>query len=196
MNKPSKKIYLIRHGETEWSLSGQHTGITDIPLTENGRKMAKQFLPLADSLKDAWVLTSPLERARMTCDLAGFGAHAQIDRDLMEWNYGDYEGLTTKKIHETRPDWELFRDGCPGGESPPQVSTRVDRLIGKLRAVEGNAVLFAHGHILRALAVRWIELPVMNGCHFVLDTATISILGDYRGIPTMDRWNAPLQPGV
>lgn len=192
MNKPSKQVYLIRHGETAWSLSGQHTGVTDIPLTENGRKMAERFLPLATKLNYSLVMTSPLERAKTTCTLAGFGTHAQVDHDLMEWNYGAYEGKTTKQIHETTPDWELFKDGCPGGESPIQVSARVDRLLAKLHATEGNAVLFAHGHILRALAVRWIELPVSNGCHFMLDTATMSILSDYRGVPTIKQWNAPL----
>lgn len=191
MSKPSKQVYLIRHGETAWSLSGQHTGTTDIPLTEKGRKMAERFQPLATTLSYTLVLSSPMERARTTCDLSGFGAKAQVDQDLMEWNYGDYEGLTTKQIQETTPDWELFRDGCPGGESPEQVTARVDRLIAKIRATEGNVVLFAHGHILRALAVRWVELPIINGCHLMLDTATMSILSDYRGVPTIKQWNAP-----
>lgn len=192
MKQSSKQVYLIRHGETEWSLSGQHTGTTDIPLTEKGRKMAERFQPLATTLSYRLVLTSPMERARTTCDLAGFGSKAQVDQDLMEWNYGDYEGLTTKQIQEKSPDWELFRDGCPGGESPEQVTARVDRLIAKIRAAEGNVVLFAHGHILRSFAVRWIELPVFNGCHLMLDTATISLLSDYRGVPTIKQWNAPV----
>lgn len=193
-NKPHQQIYLVRHGETEWSLSGQHTGITDIPLTENGRRVAKLFEPLAARLSFALVLTSPLERARTTCELAGLGGKAEVDGDLMEWNYGEYEGLTTKQIHAKSPEWMLFRDGCPGGENPEQVCARVDRLIARIRAVEGNVALFAHGHILRVLAARWIELPVMSGCHFVLDTATLSVLSYYRGIPAVKRWNAPLQP--
>lgn len=192
MNKPLQQIYLVRHGETEWSLSGQHTGITDIPLTANGRGVAKLFEPLAAKVRFTLVLTSPLERARTTCELAGLGDQAEVDRDLMEWNYGEYEGLTTKQIHEKRPEWMLFRDGCPGGESPEQVSTRVDRLIARVRAAEGNIALFAHGHILRALAVRWVGFPVIAGCHFMLDTATLSVLSYYRDIPAVKRWNAPL----
>lgn len=194
MNKSFQQIYLVRHGETEWSLSGQHTGITDIPLTANGRSVAKLFEPLAAKVSFALVLTSPLERARTTCQLAGLGGRAEIDRDLMEWNYGEYEGLTTKQIHAKSPEWMLFRDGCPGGESPKQIGARVDRLIARIRAVEGNIALFAHGHILTVLAARWIEFPVMAGCHFVLDTATLSVLSYYRGIPTVRRWNAPILP--
>lgn len=187
-----QQIYLVRHGETEWSLSGQHTGITDIPLTENGRRVAKLFQPLTAKVSFALVLTSPLERARTTCELAGLGEQSEVDRDLMEWNYGEYEGLTTKQIHAKSPDWMLFRDGCPGGESPEQVSARVDRLIARIRAVEGNVALFAHGHVLRVLATRWIEFPVMAGCHFMLDTATLSVLSYYQGVPAVKRWNAPL----
>lgn len=192
MNKLAQQIYLVRHGETEWSLSGQHTGVTDIPLTENGRSVAKRFAPLAATVNFALVLTSPLKRAQMTCELAGLGEQAEIDPDLMEWNYGEYEGLTTKQIHAKSPEWILFRDGCPGGESPEDVAVRVDRLIAKVRAVKGNIALFAHGHILRVLAARWIEFPVMAGSHFMLDTATLSVLSYYRGIPAIKRWNAPL----
>lgn len=194
MSKPLQQIYLIRHGETEWSLSGQHTGITDIPLTADGRSVAKLFQPLMTKIPFTLVLTSPLERARTTCELAGLGKQAEIDRDLMEWNYGEYEGLTTKQIRIKSPDWMLFKDGCPGGESPDQVSARVDRLIAKIRAAEGNVALFAHGHILRALAVRWAEFPIMAGCHFLLDTATLSVLSYYQGIPAIKQWNAPLLP--
>ncbi len=194
MDKLLQQVYLVRHGETEWSLSGQHTGITDIPLTENGRRVARLFEPLTAKLSFAMVLTSPLERARTTCELAGLGEQAEVDRDLMEWNYGEYEGLTTKQIHAKTPEWMLFRDGCPGGESPEQVSARVDRLIAKIRAAEGNIALFAHGHILRAFAARWTEFPVIAGCHFMLDTATLSVLSYYRGIPAVKRWNAPLLP--
>lgn len=192
MNKPVQKIYLVRHGETEWSLSGQHTGVTDIPLTANGRSTAKLFEPLAAKESFDLVLTSPLQRARMTCELAGLSNQAEIDRDLMEWNYGEYEGLTTKQIHTKSPEWMLFRDGCPGGETPEQIGARADRVIARVRAVEGNVALFAHGHILRVLASRWIELPVMAGCHFLLDTATLSVLSYYRGVPAVKRWNAPL----
>ena len=190
MNKPIQQVYLVRHGETEWSLSGQHTGITDIPLTANGRRVAKLFEPLFAKVSLALVLTSPLERARTTCALAGLGERAEIDRNLMEWNYGEYEGLTPKQIRAKAPGWLLFRDGCPGGESPEQVGARVDRLIARMRAVEGHVALFAHGHILRVLAARWLGLPAPAGCHFMLDTATLSVLSYYRGIPAVKRWNA------
>jgi probable phosphoglycerate mutase len=189
-----RHVYLIRHGETEWSLSGQHTGVTDIPLTENGRRVARLLRPVLGQKSFALVLTSPLQRARETCDLAGFGAHAEIDRDLMEWNYGEYEGLTPKQIHARAPGWIVFRDGCPGGESPEQVGGRVDRLITKVRAVGGHVALFGHGHILRVFAARWLGLPVAAGSHFLLDTATLNILGFYRNIPAVKRWNATLLP--
>ena len=191
---PSQQIYLIRHGETEWSLSGQHTGTTDIPLTENGRKVAKLLKPALAKETFALVLTSPLERARETCELAGLGARGEIDSDLMEWNYGQYEGLTPKQIHAQAPEWMLFNDGCPGGESPEQVGARVDRVIARVRAVEGHVALFAHGHIFRVFAARWLGLPATAGCHFLLDTATLNILGYYRGIPAVKRWNAMLRP--
>jgi probable phosphoglycerate mutase len=189
---PIQQVYLIRHGETEWSLSGQHTGITDIPLTENGRKVAKQLEPVLAKETFALVLTSPLERARQTCALAGLGEGAEIDRDLMEWNYGEYEGLTPKQIHAKAPGWMLFSDGCPGGESPEQVGVRVDRVIARARAVKGHVALFAHGHIFRVFAARWLGLPAPAGCHFLLDTATLNILSYYRNIPAVKRWNAML----
>jgi probable phosphoglycerate mutase len=187
-----QQVYLARHGETEWSLSGQHTGITDIPLTENGRNLAKRLAPVLATERFALVLTSPLERARKTCELAGLGAHAEIDRDLMEWNYGEYEGLTPKQIDAQAPGWMLFRDGCPGGETPEQIGVRVDRLIARVRAVEGHVALFAHGHIFRVFAARWLGFPASAGCQFLLDTATLSILSYYRGIPAVKRWNAEL----
>jgi len=187
-----QQVYLARHGETEWSLSGQHTGITDIPLTENGRNLAKRLAPVLATERFALVLTSPLERARTTCELAGLGAHAEIDRDLMEWNYGEYEGLTPKQIDAQAPGWMLFRDGCPGGETPEQIGVRVDRLIARVRAVEGHVALFAHGHIFRVFAARWLGFPASAGCQFLLDTATLSILSYYRGIPAVKRWNAEL----
>ena len=187
-----QQVYLIRHGETEWSLSGQLTGITDIPLTENGRNVAKQLEPILAKENFTMILTSPLERARKTCELAGLGAHAEIDRDLMEWNYGEYEGLTPKQIDAQAPGWMLFRDGCPGGETPEQAGARVDRVIARARAVEGHVALFAHGHIFRVFAARWLGLPATAGRHFLLDTATLSILSYYRGIPAVKRWNAEL----
>ncbi|HEY7554811.1 MAG TPA: histidine phosphatase family protein [Candidatus Binatia bacterium] len=194
MNMPIQQVYLARHGETEWSLSGQHTGITDIPLTENGRNLAKRLAPVLATERFALVLTSPLERARKTCELAGLGAHAEIDRDLMEWNYGECEGLTPKQIDAQAPGWMLFSDGCPGGESPEQVGARADRVIAKVRAVEGHVALFAHGHIFRVFAARWLGLPATAGCHFLLDTATLSILSYYRNLPAIRRWNAMLMP--
>jgi broad specificity phosphatase PhoE len=194
MSMPSQQIYLIRHGETEWSLSGQHTGTTDIPLTENGRKVARLLEPVLAKETFALVLTSPLERARETCELAGLGARGEIDSDLMEWNYGQYEGLTPKQIRAQAPEWMLFNDGCPGGESPEQIGARVDRVIARVRAVEGHVALFAHGHIFRVFAARWLGLPATAGCHFLLDTATLNILGYYRGIPAVKRWNAMLRP--
>jgi broad specificity phosphatase PhoE len=189
-----QQVYLARHGETEWSLSGQHTGITDIPLTENGRNLAKRLAPMLATERFALVLTSPLERARKTCELAGLGAHAEIDRDLMEWNYGEYEGLTPKQIDAQAPGWMLFRDGCPGGETPEQAGARADRVIARVRAAEGHVALFAHGHIFRVFAARWLGLPAMAGCHFLLDTATLSILSYYRNLPAIRRWNAMLVP--
>jgi len=189
-----QQVYLIRHGETEWSLSGQHTVITDIPLTENGRNLAKRLAPVLATERFALVLTSPLERARKTCELAGLGAHAEIDRDLMEWNYGEYEGLTPKQIDAQAPGWMIFTDGCPGGESPAQVSARADRLVARVRSVEGDVALFAHGHIFRVFAARWLGLPATAGCHFLLDTATLSILSYYRNLPAIRRWNAMLVP--
>ena len=192
MSNPEQKVYLLRHGETEWSLNGRHTGVTDIPLTENGRKLARQLRPILAREKFVMVLTSPLQRARETCELAGLGTLAGVDRDLMEWNYGEYEGLTTEQIRQTRPAWSVFRDGCPGGESPLQVSVRADRIISRARTVDGNVALFSHGHILRVLAARWINLSASYGENFLLDTATLNVLGYYRESPAFKIWNAPL----
>jgi broad specificity phosphatase PhoE len=189
---PIQQVYLVRHGETEWSLSGQHTGITDIPLTENGRRVAQRLEPVLAKEPFVLVLTSPLQRARKTCELAGLGERAEIDRDLMEWNYGEYEGLTPRQIRAKSPGWMLFSDGCPGGESPEQIGARVDRVIARVRAVEGHVALFAHGHVLRVFAARWLGLPPTAGCHFLLDTATLNILSYYRNIPAVKRWNAML----
>ena len=192
MSNPEQKVYLLRHGETEWSLNGRHTGVTDIPLTENGRKLARQLQPILAREKFVMVLTSPLQRARDTCELAGLGTLASVDRDLMEWNYGEYEGLTTDQIRRTRPDWSVFRDGCPGGESPLQVSVRADRIVSRVRTFDGNVALFSHGHILRVLAARWINLSASYGENFLLDTATLNVLGYYRESPALKIWNAPL----
>jgi broad specificity phosphatase PhoE len=194
VNMTSQEVYLIRHGETEWSVSGQHTSITDIPLTENGRCVAKRLKPVLTKETFALVLTSPLQRAWETCELAGLGGCAEIDRDLMEWNYGDYEGLTSQQIHTKNPGWMVFTDGCPGGESPEQVGARIDRVIARVRAVEGHVALFGHGHVFRAFAARWLGRRAAEGGHFLLDTATLSILSDYWGIPAVKQWNAPLVP--
>ncbi|HEY1235038.1 MAG TPA: histidine phosphatase family protein [Candidatus Binatia bacterium] len=193
MSNPEQKIYLLRHGETEWSLNGRHTGVTDIPLTDNGRKIARLLQPILAREKFALVLTSPLQRARETCELAALGALASIDRDLMEWNYGEYEGRTTKEIRQTKPNWSVFRDGCPGGESPQELAVRADRVLAKVRAVDGNVALFSHGHFLRVLAARWINLSASYGEHFLLDTATLNVLGYYRESPALKIWNAPLR---
>jgi broad specificity phosphatase PhoE len=187
-----QNVYLIRHGETEWSLSGQHTGTTDLPLTENGRNLARLLAPVLAKESFALVLTSPLDRARTTCQLAGLGARAEVDIDLMEWSYGAYEGLTPKEIQVTAPRWMLFRDGCPGGEMPEQVGARVDRVIARVRDTKGDVALFAHGHVFRVFVARWLGLPAAAGCHFLLDTATLNILSYYRGVPAVKRWNATL----
>jgi probable phosphoglycerate mutase len=185
-------LFAIRHGETGWSLSGQHTGTTNIPLTESGRRLAERMRPVLAKNAFALVLCSPMQRARETCQLAGLGDPAVIDDDLVEWNYGEYEGLTPKQIHETAPGWLIFRDGCPGGESPEQVGARADRVIARARATEGDVALFAHGHVLRVLAARWIGLPAACGQHFLLDTGTLCVLGYYRDIPAVRVWNGPL----
>lgn len=185
-------VFAIRHGETAWSLSGQHTGVTDIPLTENGRRLAQRMRPVLSEKAIVLVLCSPMQRARETCELAGLPDRAVIEPDLVEWNYGRYEGLTPKQIHETRPGWLIFRDGCPEGESPTQIGARVDRVIARVRAAAGDVALFAHGHILRVLAARWIGLPTSAGQHFLLDTGTLCVLGYYRDVPALRVWNGPL----
>jgi broad specificity phosphatase PhoE len=185
-------LFVIRHGETAWSLSGQHTGTTDIPLTENGRRLALRLRPVLDKESFALVLVSPRQRARETCELAGLGKAAVVDPDLAEWNYGEYEGRTTAEIQETAPGWQIFRDGCPGGEAPVQVGARVDRVIARGRAIDGNVALFAHGHVLRVLVARWIGLPAGAGQHFMLNTGTLSVLGNYRGVPAVRTWNGSL----
>ncbi len=192
MSQELPVVYLARHGETAWSLTGQHTGLTDLPLTERGERNARR---LEDRLKGqafAKVLTSPLLRARRTCELAGFGAVAEVDRDLVEWNYGEYEGRCTAEILAQRPDWQLFRDGCPGGESPDQVAVRADRIVGRLRAVAGDVLLFSSGHFLRMLAGRWIGLELKADARsFMLSTASLSALGYEHSLsqPVIRLWN-------
>jgi probable phosphoglycerate mutase len=188
----SGKVFVIRHGETAWSVSGQHTGVTDIPLTDNGRRLAEKLRPILARESFSLVLVSPLQRARETCELAGVGGQAVVEPDLMEWNYGEYEGLTPAQIHATRPGWLVFRDGAPGGETPEEVAARIDRVITRARAADGDVALFAHGHVLRALAARWIGLPVGEGRRFLLGTGTLCILADYRQSPAIQVWNAPL----
>jgi broad specificity phosphatase PhoE len=189
-------VYLIRHAETEWSRSGRHTGTTDLPLTDIGRQRARELEPLLAEVNFALVLSSPLRRARQTTALAGFGERAVIDNDLAEWNYGEYEGLTTEQIHQNAPGWMVFRDGGPGGESPAQVGARVDRVIARIQSVEGDVALFSHGHVLRVLAARWLGLPVSAGSHFLLDTGTLSVLGHYSGIAVVEQWNSRVEGGL
>lgn len=186
-------VYLVRHGQTAWSVSGQHTGITDLPLTPDGRAAAKRLVRRLAGIDFALVLASPLERARSTCELAGLGARMEIEPDLAEWNYGSYEGLTPEQIHRTAPEWMIFTDGCPGGEGPHEVGARVDRVISRVRAAGGAVALFAHGHVFRVFVARWIGLPAGHGCHFVLDTSTLSVLGYYRSHPAVRGWNAAIE---
>lgn len=171
------RLYLIRHGETAWSLSGQHTGRTDIPLNEKGEQDARKLAERLRAVRFSRVFTSPLQRARRTCELAGFDEVAETEPDLTEWDYGDYEGQRSVDTRKARPDWNLYRDGGPGGEAPAQVSERADRLIARFRTLEGNIAIFSHAQLGRVLATRWIGLPVDQAQHFVLSTASLSILG-------------------
>jgi probable phosphoglycerate mutase len=188
----SPGVFCIRHGETEWSLNGRHTGVTDIPLTDNGRRLAVRLRPVLARQTFALVLVSPLRRARETCALAGLGDQAEVEPDLAEWNYGEYEGLTSEQIQQSRPGWLIFRDGCPGGETPAEVGARADLVIAHARAASGEVALFSHGHMLRVLAARWIGLPAEGGQGFLLDTGTLCVLGHYREAPAIRIWNAPL----
>jgi broad specificity phosphatase PhoE len=183
------EVVLVRHGETEWTLSGQHTGRTDIPLTERGREQARALAAALAARRFALVLTSPLARAAETCRLAGLGEQAAERDELREWDYGAYEGRTTPAIREERPGWTLWRDGVPDGETEAEVGARVDRVISEVRAVEGDAVLFAHGHVLRVLAARWLGLEAAAGRLFALDPATVSVLGYERETPVIRSWN-------
>jgi broad specificity phosphatase PhoE len=192
MSEPLPVIYVARHGETTWSLSGQHTGVTDLPLTERGERNAGRLGERLKGLSFAKVFTSPLQRAARTCELAGFGARTEVDRDLLEWNYGEYEGRRTAEILAERPDWQLFRDGCPGGESPDQIGTRADRVVSRLRAIQGDVLLFSSGHFLRVLAARWLGLEPGAGRYFLLSTASLGMLAyehNNRSEPVIRLWN-------
>ena len=198
MNQVLPIVYLARHGETAWSLSGQHTGLTDLPLTERGERNARSLAERLKGLKFVAILTSPLQRATRTCELAGFGAQAKVDRDLLEWDYGQYEGRRSSEIHKERPDWQLFRDGCPGGESPNQVGARADRVVKRVRAIEGNVLLFSSGHFLRVLAARWLGLEPGGGRYFLLSTASLSALGyeHNRSQPVIRLWDDTRHVGL
>jgi broad specificity phosphatase PhoE len=192
MSEPLAVVYVARHGETAWSLSGQHTGLTDLPLTERGERNASRLGERLKGLTFAKVFTSPLQRAARTCELAGFGAAAEVDRDLLEWNYGEYEGRRTAEILAERPDWQLFRDGCPGGESPQQAAARADRVVNRLRAIQGDVLLFSSGHFLRMLAARWLGLEPAAGRYFLLSTASLGTLAyehNSQSEPVIRLWN-------
>jgi probable phosphoglycerate mutase len=192
MNDTLPIIYVARHGETAWSLTGQHTGLTDLPLTEHGEHNARGLGQRLQGMMFGRVLTSPLQRAVRTCELAGFGSVAEIDPDLVEWDYGEYEGRRGVDIRKERPDWSLFRDGCPGGESPHQVAARADRVVGRVRAVPGDVLLFSSGHFIRVLATSWLGLePTVNSRRFMLTTASLSALGYEESLsrPVIRLWN-------
>jgi len=192
MPAPLPVVYIARHGETAWSLSGQHTGLTDISLTERGEKMALALGKRLKGMKFATVLSSPLKRAFRTCELAGFGAEARVEPDLVEWDYGQYEGITSKEIHAQNPDWNLFRDGCPGGESPQLISQRADRLVARLKAMPEPILLFSSGHIIRVLAARWLGLSIdVMAARLLLGTASLSALSYEHNLaePAIKLWN-------
>jgi len=191
MSETLPVVYLARHGETAWSLSGQHTGLTDLPLTERGERNARSLGDRLHGLSFAKVFTSPLQRARKTCELSGFGSKAEIDRDLVEWNYGEYEGRTSADILKQRPDWRIFRDGCPGGESPAQVGSRADRVISRVRAIQGDVLLFSSAHFLRVFAARWLGLDPAAGRYLFLSTASLSALGYEHNLtePVIRLWD-------
>jgi broad specificity phosphatase PhoE len=184
------EIVVVRHGETEWSLTGRHTGNTDVPLIESGRERARVLASELAGRSFSLVLCSPLRRVRETCELAGFGDVAVLCEELREWDYGDYEGLTTPQIRERDPHWNLWRDGCPGGEKPAQVGARADRALERLRGAGGDALAFAHGHILRVVTARWIGLEAAGGARFALGAGSIGVLGYERETEVVTRWNA------
>jgi broad specificity phosphatase PhoE len=182
-------VVLVRHGETEWSRTGRHTGRTDVPLTDEGRRQAEVLGAHVSGHDFVLVLTSPLSRARETCVIAGLGEQAEVDERLVEWDYGDYEGVTTAEIRQTRPGWTVWAGGCPGGESVDEVGARADAVIERVRAADGDVALFAHGHVLRVLAARWLGLAPVEGRLLALDTATLCVLGYERETPVLARWN-------
>jgi broad specificity phosphatase PhoE len=185
------EIYIARHGATEWSQSGQHTSRTDLPLLPEGREQASEDLRgKLSSVEFSLVLCSPLRRARETCELAGFGDVAEITEDLVEWGYGEYEGLTTPEIRETTPSWWLWRDGCPGGEMPGEIGARVDRVLERFASVPGRGLAFAHGHVLRVFTARWLEMDVDAGARFKLEAGSLGILGHERDTTVVERWSA------
>ena len=187
------QLYLIRHAQTAWTLSGQHTGRTDLPLTPQGEAMARALSSTLRGVGFTRVLVSPRLRARTTCQLAGLGAHAETDPDLAEWDYGEYEGLRTAEIRQQRPDWDVWQHGCPGGETPVEAGARADRLLARLCTFSGPVALFSHGQFGRLLAARWIGLPVQQGQHFAIDPASVGILGSETGHPhrrVIALWNA------
>jgi broad specificity phosphatase PhoE len=186
---PAQEVWLVRHAETEWSRSGKHTGRTDVPLTDAGRARARELGARLGGRDFALVLVSPLERARETARLAGLGDPCQVREDLLEWDYGDYEGITTAEIREERPDWYLWRDGVPNGETADEVAARCDRVIEEIQSVGGNVAAFAHGHILRALAARWVEEPVSFGGRLFLSTGSLCVLGFEREVRVIRLWN-------
>lgn len=183
------KIYLIRHGETEWTISGQHTGTTDIPLTEKGKEDAMKLKRELQDVSFQLILSSPMQRAFNTCELAGFAKQARLDPDLVEWNYGEYEGLTTKQIWKNDPHWEIFAQGAPGGESVADVGARATHILAKLKSIHSSVALFSHGHFLRVLAARWLGLPPNEGRLFDLHPASISILGIEHQHHVIAQWN-------
>ena len=183
------QLWLVRHGQTEWSATGRHTGRTDLPLDDTGRQQARALGARLADQEFALVLSSTLRRAQETCDLAGYGGRAVLDDDLCEWDYGDYEGRTTEEIRATDPGWTLWRDGCPNGETLAQVAVRAERVIARARAVNGDTVVFAHGHLLRVLAARWVDLQPADGALLALDAASISMLGWEREQPVLRIWN-------
>jgi probable phosphoglycerate mutase len=191
MSEALPVVYLARHGETAWSATGRHTGLTDLPLTKRGERNALRLRKRLAGFVLSVVLTSPLQRAARTCELAGFGAEAQADRDLVEWNYGDYEGLRTSEIRAKRPGWQLFRDGCPNGESPQQIGARADRVVSRLRGVKGDVLIFSSGHFLRVFAARWLGLEPFVGKFLMLDVASLSALSYEHDLsdPAIRFWN-------
>jgi broad specificity phosphatase PhoE len=183
------QLFIARHGATEWSKSGQHTSHTDLTLLPEGEEQARALRDKLEGIEFSLVLCSPLRRALETCALAGFGNVAEVCDDLVEWDYGEYEGLTTPQIRETNPSWWLWRDGCPGGESPSEVGARVDRVLARVAEVEGNALAFAHGHVLRVLTARWLEMEVAAGARFKLEAGSLGILGHERDTQVIERWS-------